>query len=384
MMSAPERVIPIMESAPGPVTLIDGRRYFYFAGTGYLGLAGNEEVIEAACQAVRRYGVHTATSRSGFGHNPLTLEVERRAADFFGTEGAFYFSCGYVTNHILVQGLAGAAEAVFVDEAAHYCAVEAAGLPGKPVIRFQHRDAEDLARRLGKTLRPGQHPLVLTDGVFSVSGRLAPLPEYLQVLRKHVPATLLIDDAHGFGVLGEKGRGTVEHFGLWGPRVNAEGGMDGVSVAVGGTLAKAVGGFGGVIPGARSFLQKVRTGSHYFDGASAPSSADAGATAQALDIVQRQPELRSRLRANIAQLRSGLRALGLAVEDEPSANFAVEISDAPTMRRIHNELKSAGFIVPYVAAYSGLGPAGALRFAVCASHTPEMIQGLLEALREIL
>ena len=373
-----------MDSAPGPMTVINGRRYCYFAGTGYLGLAGNAEVIEAACQAVRRYGVHSATSRAGFGHTPLTLEVERRAAAFFGTEDAFYFSSGYVANHILIQALASQAEAIFVDEAAHYCLAEAARLPGQPVTRFKHRQADDLGRLLKEKLGPGQRPLVLTDGVFSVSGRLAPLPDYLRVLREHRPATLLIDDAHGFGVLGAQGRGVVEHFGLWGAGVNDGAAPDGVALAVSGTLAKAVGGFGGVIPGARAFLERVRKASHYFDGASAPSSADAGATAKGLEIVQKQPELRSRLRANVAQLRGGLRALGLAVEDGPSANFAVEVGDAANMRRIHEDLKAAGFLVPYVPAYSGLGPAGALRFAVCALHTPEMIEGLIQALRQIL
>ncbi len=373
-----------MESAPGPWTLIDGRRYCYFAGTGYLGLAGEPEVIEAACQAVRRYGIHSATSRAGFGNNPLTLEVEHRAADLFGTEDAFYFSSGYAANHILIQALADRAEMLFVDEAAHYCLAEAARLPRRPVTKFKHRDADDLARRLRRKLKPGKRPLVLTDGVFSVSGRLAPLPEYLQVLRKHAPAVLLVDDAHGFGVLGEHGRGVVEHFGLWGSAVNAEVVEDGVSVAVCGTLAKALGGFGGLIPGTRSFLQQVRRASHYFDGASAPSSADAGASVKALEIVRRRPELRTRLRANIVQLRKGLRALGLAVEDGPSANFAVEVEDAVNMRRIHEELKSAGFLVPYVASYAGLGPGGALRFAVCALHTPEMIDGLIKALKRIV
>src|SRR5512135_1461253 len=97
---------PVMTSPPGPVTVIGGRSYFYFAGTGYLGLAGHPEVIQAACTAVQRYGVHTATSRSGFGNNPLTLEVEQRAAEFFHTEDAFYFASGYAGNHIVLQALA--------------------------------------------------------------------------------------------------------------------------------------------------------------------------------------------------------------------------------------------------------------------------------------
>jgi 8-amino-7-oxononanoate synthase len=376
--------IPVMTSPPGPLTMIDGRSYCYFAGTGYLGLSGHAEVIEAACAAVRRCGVHTATSRAGFGNNPLTLEVEQRAAEFFGTEDAFYFSSGYVANHILLQALAGRADAVFVDAAAHYCLVEAARLMAKPSVTFKHRDPDELRRCLCEHLRPGGRPLILTDGVFSVSGRLAPLREYLAVLKDFPPASLHIDDAHGFAVLGAHGRGVLDHFEMWGPAVNSDALADGVRITVCGTLAKAVGGFGGIIPGTRSFVREVRAASHYFDGASAPSSADAGATAKALEIALREPGLRSRLRANIAQLRAGLRALGIVVEDGPAANFSVEIGDALRMRRIHAELKSAGFIVPYVAAYSGVGPAGGLRFAVCAMHTAEMIDGLLAALRRIV
>jgi len=375
--------VPVMVSAPGPVTVIDGKRYLYFAGTGYLGLARHPEVIKAACAAVRQYGVHSATSRTGFGNNPVTLAVERRAAEFFGTEDAFYFSSGYAANHIVLQGLAGQVDAVFVDDAAHYCLVEAARLLGKPVRSFKHREPADLARWLQKELLPNQRPLVLTDGVFSVSGALAPVPDYLRVLQQCGGAVLHLDDAHGFAVLGEQGLGTLEHFGLWGPNVNGNATNEGVRLTVCGTTAKAMGGFGGIIPGSREFLQRVRKASHYFDGASAPSSADAGATAKAIEIMQRHPELRRQLQANVAQLRSGLRALGLGVADGPAANFSVEIGDAASMRRIHEALKVAGFIVPYISVYSGLGPHGALRFAVCALHTPEMIASLLAALRKI-
>ncbi|MBI5385624.1 MAG: pyridoxal phosphate-dependent aminotransferase family protein [Verrucomicrobia bacterium] len=380
----PESTSPVMTSPPGPVTVIDGRSYVYFAGTSYLGLAGHPEVIQAACEAVRQLGVHTATSRSGFGNNPLTLEVERRAAEFFGTERAFYFSSGYVANHIVLQALADRVDATFVDEASHYCLLEAARLLGKPVTAFRHRDPDDLARCLRENLPAGGRPLVLTDGVFSVSGRLAPVKEYLRVLEPYAPAALHLDDAHGLGVLGENGRGVLEHFGLWGPRVNSAVEADGVSLTICGTLAKAIGGFGGVVPGTREFVSRVRASSHYFDGASAPSSADAGATAKAIELVQRQPELRRQLQANIARLRTGLRTLGLAVEDGPAANFSVEIGNGANMRRLHAELRAAGFLVPYVAKYSGLGPEGALRFAVCARHTAEMIDGVIAALRKAL
>ncbi len=376
-----ESPTPVMGGAPGPVTVIDGRPYDYFAGTSYLGLAGDPEVIEAACVAVRRYGVHSATSRTGFGNNPATLEVERLAAGFFGREAAFYFASGYVGNHIVVQALAAEADAVLVDEATHYCLHEAARLAGRPVWRFRHGDPAGLEECLREHLQPGQRPLVLTEGVFAVTGRVAPVPDYLRVLERFGPALLHLDDAHGFGVLGEEGRGTLEHHGLWDPGVNAG---DKPTLTACGTLSKALGGFGGILPGAAGFIRRARGASHYFDGASAPSSADAGATAKALEIVRQQPGLRRQLKLNIASLRAGLRALGLGVADGPAANFSVEIGGAANMRRIHEALKVAGILVPYVAAYSGLGPEGALRFAVCARHTLEQIGQLLSTLRKIV
>ncbi|MCI0539037.1 MAG: pyridoxal phosphate-dependent aminotransferase family protein, partial [Verrucomicrobiales bacterium] len=280
---------PVLQTPPGARVLIDDREYLYFAGTSYLGLAGRAEVIEAACEAVRRYGVHTATSRAGFGNNPVTISVEHLAARFFGTEDAFYFVSGYVGNHILIQALAGSAGAVFIDELSHYSLNEAARLAGLPVIPFRHRDPEDLRRHLDQRLRQGQQPLLLTDGVFPMTGALAPIDEYVRTLQNCKPATILIDDAHGMGVLGEHGRGTLEHLKLWGAEVNRSYGNDGVTVCVCGTLSKAIGGFGGIIPGARSFVDRARHSSHYFDGASAPSSAAAGATAKALELVMREP-----------------------------------------------------------------------------------------------
>lgn len=374
---------PVMESAPGPMTVIDGRRYLYFAGTGYLGLASCREVIAAAAAAVKRYGIHSATTRSGFGHNPLTIEVERLAAKFFGLESAFYFSSGYAANHIALQTYREQADLVCIDEVAHYSLQEAARLMGKPVLSFKHRDAADLARVLRTHCKKAQRPLVVSDGVFASSGRVTPVPAYLEVLRNYAPAILHLDDAHALGVLGKQGRGTFEHFGLWGPRINSGQAVDGVQLSLCGTLAKALGGFGGIIPGSREFLAAVRGSSHYYEGASAPSSADAGASAKALAIVLSRPQMRRQLQTNIAQLRAGLRELGWPVEDGPTANFSVVAGDAANMRRIHERLRQAGVLVPYMAAYSGIGPEGALRFAVCARHTPAMIKKLLSVLKKI-
>jgi len=369
----------IMQSAPGSETMIDGVRYLYFGGTSYLGLANHPEVIEAGCAALRRYGVHSATTRARFGTNPPVLEVERRAAEFFGTEDAFYFSSGYQSNHILVAALAADADVVLVDEAAHYCVLEATRLAGKPVLTFRHRDPADLAH----IAAPHDRVLVMADGVNPSTGTIAPVREYLAAITDRTHATLLLDDAHGFGVLGEQGRGLLDELELW-THVNGGAPVNGVRVSVGGTLAKALGGFGGIIPGTNEFVERVRKSSHYFDGASAPASAEAGATAKALEIVLREPELRERLRANVRHVRAGLRALGLIVPDDVPAHFGVTIGDAANMKHVHEALKARGILLPYVGTYSGLPPEGVLRFAIFASHTTGQLDRLLDKIQEVL
>ena len=330
---------PLTEGPPGALTRIDGKEYLYFGGTGYLGLAGHADVIRAACAALRRYGVHTATSRSGYGNTPLTLEVERLAAEFFGTAGAFYFASGYAGNHILIQAVAERADMVLIDESAHFCLTEASRLLCLPVSTFRHRDPDDLRKRLRKQAGQGRRPLVLTDGVFSISGAVAPLDEYAEILKEIGVATLLVDDAHGFGTIGRHGRGSLEHLGLWDDGVNEAPVRDGPGVYVCGTLSKAIGGFGGILPGSLALLDRVRQTSHYYDGASAPMSAAAGATAMALEIMIRGPQLRQRLSQNVLRLRGGLQAMGLAVDDWPTPIVGLAIGSSEDMRRIHDELR---------------------------------------------
>lgn len=381
--------MPLMQSPPGAYTVIDGRRYLYFAGTGYLGLQGHPEVIRAACEATEQYGIGSATSRTLFGDVPPTLEVEREAAELFETDEAFYFVSGYVGNHILALGLEGTFEAVFVDERSHYSVLEAARLTGRPVHRFRHRDPEDLATCLKEHLPASGRPLVGGDGVFSALGTIAPAAEYRAVLGEYPGAAMWLDDAHGLGVLGGGGRGTFEHAGLLEMGVNAAGGdqpaRDGPPrLYLCGTLSKAIGGYGGIIPGRGEFVGRLKAVSHYYGGASAPPVPAAAATARALQIVRADPGLRRRLRENVAAVKGGLRRMGLDTDDTPVPIVCLAIGTAENMRRIQGELMQRGVAIAQMAAYSGLGPEGALRIAVFATHTGQMIEQLLAELGRLL
>ncbi|MDZ4288383.1 MAG: pyridoxal phosphate-dependent aminotransferase family protein [Prosthecobacter sp.] len=373
-----------MQSPPGAHVTIDGRRYLYFGGTSYFGLHGHPEVIEAGVQALRQYGVHSGTTRAGFGTIAPVLEVEQRAAKLFGTETAFYFSSGYASNHVLIQTLAAQITTVLVEATAHFSVIEAAKSAGLPCHTFDSRDPADLQAQIRRHLPPSGVPLVMADAVAPPTGTLAPVMDYLDALAPFAPAVLMLDDAHGFGVLGVAGRGLFDHHGLW-PEVNTgTARADGITLTVGGTLAKALGGFGGIIPGSQAFIHEIRAKSHYFEGASAPAAAVAGSTAKALELVARDPSWRLRVRANATHLRTGLRALGLEVPDTPAAQTGVVIGDAANMKRLHQELRQRGILVPHLAAYSGLGPEGVMRFAVFSTHTPEMIDELLTTLKPLL
>jgi 8-amino-7-oxononanoate synthase len=377
--------MPLLQTPPGAVVQIDGREYLYFVGTGYLGLQGHPEVIRAACQATQQYGIGSANSRTAFGTTPPVLHVEHAAAALFGLDDAFYFASGWMGNNILVQLLGAEFGAVFVDECSHYSVFEAARASNRPHATFRHRDPDDLRTKLKEWLKPGQSPWVLSDGVFAATGKIAPVAEYHEVLRAYPGSVLCLDDAHALAVLGESGRGTFEYGGLWSHGVNV------VSPALPcpallfcGTLSKAVGGFGGIIPGSREFIGRIKSCSPYFGGASAPPPPIAAATARAIELVTAEPSLRTRLWSNARLLKGGLRRLGFDVDDTPVPVVCLEIGAAANMQRIQRELMARGMAIAYMAAYSGLGPEGGLRLAVFATHTEVMIGQLLHELQRLV
>ena len=377
--------VPVLESPPGAVTQIDGREYLYFVGTGYLGLQGHPEVIQAACQAAQQYGIGSANSRTAFGTTPPVLLVERRAAELFGMDDAFYYASGWMGGNILTQLLDGECGVALIDECSHYSLFEAARLSGWSCVTFHHRDADDLRAKLREHVESAQSSLVISDGVFAATGKIAPAAEYREVLQDYPGSVLCLDDAHGLAVLGENGRGTFEHAGLWSRGVNVGGApLPCPALLFCGTLSKAVGGFGGIIPGSREFTDRLKLRSPYFGGASAPPAPIAAATARAIELVMADPGLRTRLWSNVRFLKDGLGHMGFDVDPTPVPIICLTIGTAENMQRIQRELMARGIAVAYMAAYSGLGTEGGLRIAVFATHTESMIQQLLDEMRRLV
>jgi 7-keto-8-aminopelargonate synthetase-like enzyme len=379
----------MMESPPGALAMLNGRTYLYFAGTGYLGLQGRPAVVEAAAEAARRYGVHSATTRGGFGNTPVVDEVERRAAAFLGAEDALYLASGYAANFALAAALSDQVELVLIDEHAHDSLRESARMLARlaqPPIPFRTRDAESLCAVLARSIRPGRRVLVVTDGVSPATGELAPLGDYLDVLGRYDRTMLLVDDAHGLGVLGPRGRGSLELAGVGPERINQDPDRwieEGPRVFHAATLSKAVGGHGGIVAGGREFLARVRRSSGWARGASAPTAAAAAASSKGLELLQCEPGLREELATNVLRLREALRAAGFPAAMLPTPIVSLRLESARRMEQVQQGLEEAGVLVAHTRDYGGVGPEGVLRIAVFATHAPEMIGRLVGELARV-
>jgi 7-keto-8-aminopelargonate synthetase-like enzyme len=240
----------------------------------------------------------------------------------------------------------------------------------KPVYTFAHGDPEDLARQLKAHLHPGQKPLVVSDGVFPTLGKIAPVDAYLPLVESY-GGCLWLDDCHAFGVLGEHGRGTFEHFGLNSNRLYS-----------GGTLSKAMGGHGGIITGTAEFISPIRAG-HVANGANATAAPAAAAAAKGLELMMTHPELRRQLWNNARQLKSGLKALGFRQDETPVPVAAWTLATAEEMDHVHAELMNRGIAIQR-SGYVGAGPKGVLRAVVFANHTPQQIARLLDELKSLV
>lgn len=376
----------VMQSPPGPTVVINGRPYLYFAGTGYLGLQSDGEVVQAVEKAVHQYGIHTATSRSVCGSSPPVLDVERLAAQYLGSEDALYLASGYASNLAVAAAIADQVEIAVLDECAHDSLWDAARmLPRLQVspLPFRHRDAAHAKEVLDKHVYSGWRPILMTDGLFAVRGDFAPLEEYFEILGGFDRSLLLVDDAHALGAIGPSGRGSFDRIGVSPIRINR--GLNEFTqrfprLLQTASLGKAVGGHGGVIAGSRAFIDHIRQSTGWYRAAGAPATPVAAATATALRMCF-ESDLRQQLAYNVARTRERLREIGLSIERSESPVIGIALESADRMQAVQQHLEREGIWIAYTRNYAGAGPNGMLRIAVFATHTLEMIERLMVVLQ---
>lgn len=354
-----------MNSPVGPRVVIAGRERDYFSGTGYLGLQSHPTVLQAAIDCIQRYGLSTATSRGGYGEHPVYAALDHELRAFWETDGVLYFASGYLGATILCQGLQGEYERVFVDAWSHFSVFDAIRATGKPVHTYPHLDPAGLQTLLERELQPSERPLVISDGVFPISGEIAPLPGLWQVVAPF-QGWLVLDDAHAAGVLGPHGRGAAEFHGMQHERLVASA-----------TLSKGLGGYGGVVPGSSDLLARLDRSSRVYVAASPPPLVVAAAAAQALSIARQQPELREKLWGNVRLARSGMQKLGWPLTETPVPILCLGTRPGVDLGQIKNRLFERDICIAHVRNYSSTPPGGALRIAISAAHTHEQIERLL-------
>ncbi|GGL76432.1 aminotransferase class I/II-fold pyridoxal phosphate-dependent enzyme [Wenxinia marina] len=358
-----------MESPLGPRMRIDGREVDYFCGTSYHTLHGHPDVIEAAVAATRAYGLGPGTRADVAPYHELAAEL----ADFLGSKAVTYAVSGYVAPLVMLQGLRDQFDRVFLDAAAHYSFGDAVATLEQPVHRFAHRDPDSLAEAMAAHLRPGERPVVASDGIFPSTGAIAPLADYCRVMERYDGALLCIDDAHGIGAVGPGGRGAL-----------ALHGVEGEGRHVSGTTSKAMGGAGGFVPATAERVQSMGARVRLLAGASPPPPGSAAAALAGLRLMRSDPGFATRLADNVVRMRTGLRGLGLDIADSPVP--IVSVSAPRDLTEVADALSRQDILVKRVAGggYSDAPAHETLRIAVFSSHAPEQIDRLVEALGALL
>jgi glycine C-acetyltransferase/8-amino-7-oxononanoate synthase len=355
-----------LESGTGPVVRVAGRDVVLFASNDYLGLAGHPEVVAAAVHATETYGAGSGAARLVSGTLPPHLALEQCLAQFKGTEAVLTFGSGYLANIGAIPALVGRGGLILADRLCHASLIDGCRLSGADVRIYRHNDLEHLAALLGRR-RPGRRTLIVTEGVFSMDGDLAPLPELAALAESH-EADLYIDDAHGTGVMGAHGRGTVEHFGL----------ERHIPLQMG-TLGKALGSSGAFIAGSDQSIQYLLHRCRSFMFATAPPPGSAAAAAAALQIVAREPERRCRLWNNRNRLWTGLHRLGFTLAPTVSPILPIVIGAAETAVRFSEELLVHEIFAPAIRPPTVPPNTSRIRVTVTSEHTAAHIDQALAA-----
>jgi 8-amino-7-oxononanoate synthase len=359
----------VLDSPQSVEVEVDGMRLLSFCSNDYLGLANDPRVVAAFRHAAARYGVGAGASHLVSGHSRAHQLLEEELAEWVGSERTLLFSTGYMANMGIVTALAGRGTRIYEDRLNHASLIDAARLSRAKVTRYPHLAVSRLATL---TKGGGRNALITTDGVFSMDGDLAPLPELLRVARE-AGARLLVDDAHGFGVMGRTGRGSLEYWGLEpkGP------------VVLMCTLGKALGTFGAFVAAETNLIEHLIQAARTYTYTTALPPAVAEATRASLKILREEPERREHLRALVECLRKGTAELGLALGEGSTPIQPLILGSAERATAAASALRARGLLVPAIRPPTVPAGGARLRITLSAAHRMEHVERLLEALQAL-
>ena len=360
----------IQEICSPTEVVIEGRRTLMCGSNNYFGLSFHPDVLRAAHAAIDRDGAGTTGSRAANGSYSAHRRLERRFADAYGKRHALVFTTGYQANLGLISGLCGPDDVVMVDMESHASIYDGARLSGAQIYAFRHNSAEDLARKLARVPNP-KRCRVVAEGLYSISGDVAPLRELAAVCRQ-AGACLMVDEAHSFGAYGSRGLGCAE----------AQGVLADVDFVVG-TFSKALSGVGGYCVSDHQALTLLHFAARPYVFTASGSPANIAGVAAALEVLQRDGRLKTRLWNNVKRMRAGLSRLGFVIGATESPIVPIEIGEADRTVAMWRQLLEAGLYVNIVLPPACRPEACLLRTSYSAAHTPQEIDRALEIFRQV-
>ena len=362
------RRLRLVASEPGTVVQIEGRSVILMASNNYLGLANHPKLKDVAIQATAQFGVGSGASRLISGNLAPHSALEEGLAQFKGTESALLFSSGYLANLGLIPALAKPGSLIVADRLCHASLIDGCRLSGADLRVFRHNDLDHLGGLLARR-RARRSTLIVTEGVFSMDGDVAPLPDLLDVAERY-EAQVLVDDAHGTGVMGDHGRGTLEFF-------HVEGRLPFHM----GTLGKALGTSGAYVVGPHSLIQFLMNTARPFVYSTAPPPATAAAALGALKIVEAEPERRARLWTNRHRLHAELQGLGFRLSETVSPIIPVLVGEPDKALALARCLFESGVFAPAVRPPTVPKGTSRVRITVTSEHTQEQLDRVVAAFR---
>ncbi len=358
-------------SAQGARIIVDGKDVLNFCSNNYLGLANHPKIVEAAKEATKKYGVGPAAVRTIAGTTDLHVQLEQRLAKFKGAEDVITFQSGFTANLGTIAALVTKEDVIFSDRLNHASIIDGCRLSGARIVAYEHNDPAALEAAIKENAGTYRRALLVTDGVFSMDGDIAPLPALYEVAKKY-DILFMVDDAHGEGVLGHGGRGIVDHFGLHGK----------VDIEVG-TLSKAFGVVGGLVAGDKVIVEWLRQRGRPFLFSSAVTAPDAAACLAAVDILEESTDLVDKLWDNSRYFKSEMKKLGFDTGVSETPITPVMLGEAPLAQQFSRELFENGVFAMAIGFPTVAKGKARIRVMISAAHDRDDLGQGLEAFAKV-